>query len=1245
MSRSPAKADRPPRRQPVPPSRRPSPAAPRPGVAPVSGGPAPVQPSPQNPAEALALQATYGNAAVARAAAPAPAVPPQPSPAAPSPENPPAPAPVEEEPAAGPPAAQAPPSPQGAPAPSAQEPAAAAPAAAPEPAGAAAGGAPAAAPAPAEQPTGGGGGAGGPGGGGGAAGGGGGGGAAPEAPALDAGSAESLLQSLRSVPASAFSQAVGMAEAETAGLQTREMEALAASLPKTDWPPAGMPHRLAPAQPAPTAVEGGEAPEMEAGGGQGAPPETEPSETTGALPAAQVSASVQEPEVEEEGSWWDWLWNAVRSFLSRLPTSDPNLSTSAGERPALELSGDADPAHMTAHQEASQATAQDARTRADAAVLGDFGENDIYPVVTPETLSPSYQPGGPAGAAGGGPPAGAPAVPAEALAAFNQAAAAPLSEKVAEQAESYRAQKEEAESRSESARLDAEAQVAAETERARAEQDGMRERARGEVDGYRRSWEEENQALQDEFDVQSEARRREVDQQIEDQTRATDEQVETELSRAEQQAEDERIRAEEEAADKKREAENQSEGFWESVKGGISAYFEGLKQIVNAIFDGLRWLVRNILELAKQLVLAIIELARIVIVGLIFVFGEVLKGLVTVLLFAFPETAARWREAIDGAVETTIGWVNTAAEALKAFYTFIYDFLATTLDMLLRFVQVGWTVILEILRLLATGELDELLAILETFAGAMWDGMGMVEGEIYRELLGFDLTKDLGPQLLGGEGGPAGERETPGEEAAGDPANIAFLLQDGIRGDQVVVSPAGEVEADEDLLDELDLEDGQEMSLGEDNDPERSSEAVIRELLEPLADRGPGTGAPEEGATEAGQDPLAQEAAALDPEMSAIVARAFTAETRGERLSVVKDLVWAGLKRYWRETIEPNLWWIIPTAIVTIAAVIALEIVTEGAITAVLIPLLQIIAGAMLAHDLAKMAGHMTVFLERGMAKDRAGAAQAFAKALATGVVAVLMLLLFEIVGQALKVVGKIFARAARAIATGVAKGAKVVGGAVVRGGKALVQGVLYIGRLAVRAAKVTARLVGRSGRVVLERGILFFRGIGSALLRGAKAVGELFQRLRAFFRRFKGFSVQRDGGWIKVYAIFNPRILVALIRAKWTQTWSTRKNAKILRNNMVASGKKLRPGEAAHHIVPSTHPRAEVARRLLRKLGIDINGSPNGVALGRDLHSGLHTHKYIDEVTVLLRGARTQQEAIRVLEKIAKRIKAGTFP
>lgn len=109
-------------------------------------------------------------------------------------------------------------------------------------------------------------------------------------------------------------------------------------------------------------------------------------------------------------------------------------------------------------------------------------------------------------------------------------------------------------------------------------------------------------------------------------------------------------------------------------------------------------------------------------------------------------------------------------------------------------------------------------------------------------------------------------------------------------------------------------------------------------------------------------------------------------------------------------------------------------------------------------------------------------------------------------------------------------------------------------------------------------------------------------------------------------------------------------KNAAELRKNMENAGVTFNPGEAAHHIVPSTDGRTQAAinaRYTLNSYGIPINDANNGVKLPVSQHNGqgLHRGKTYKAIDLELQKATNKAEAEAILQSIAAKIKAGTFP
>ena len=153
---------------------------------------------------------------------------------------------------------------------------------------------------------------------------------------LDTTSESGLLSSLAAVPASAFGEALSRAAAARSGIEAKQKSDLTANLPEIHQP-TGLPVKGEEKQVPKTALQPGRSAARAPAGSGGAAPKAATAAAapvaSGPLPAAHVSTAAAEPADDAGGSWWDWLTNKVKNFVSSLPTSDPGLSTSAGPRP------------------------------------------------------------------------------------------------------------------------------------------------------------------------------------------------------------------------------------------------------------------------------------------------------------------------------------------------------------------------------------------------------------------------------------------------------------------------------------------------------------------------------------------------------------------------------------------------------------------------------------------------------------------------------------------------------------------------------------------------------------------------------------------------------------------------------------------------------------------------------------------------------------------------------------------------
>jgi hypothetical protein len=395
------------------------------------------------------------------------------------------------------------------------------------------------------------------------------------------------------------------------------------------------------------------------------------------------------------------------------------VSTDAGPRPAVDLSGDADPSQGAAAERAGGASVAGAHAGADQVTTVPAGEHDVRPTVQPQTLRPSAAPVGAAGGAGSGgsaggasTPAGVSAIPPDLLAQFDATATPALSAQVQTHTAAYAEQQTAYERSATDTQEDGHRQLAEADAATRREQEGLRAEVQSDVAGERERWREENRKITEGFGSKAGARRAAVEQEIDTKVQSTHEEAAEKLASAEQEATAAKARAETEAEAKKQEEKKKPKSWWERAKGAISSVFDAIRSAVTAIFDKLRQAVRVIIEAAKSVVVGLIEAARQVVVGLIKGFGEFVKGLVTVALAAFPETAKRARAWIDRRVDQATEAVNRAAEMLKEAAIQILDAVGAALDAALGLLQRGLLVALDAMEFLAKAPFEalELLA-------------------------------------------------------------------------------------------------------------------------------------------------------------------------------------------------------------------------------------------------------------------------------------------------------------------------------------------------------------------------------------------------------------------------------------------------------------------------------------------------------------------------------------------------------
>ncbi|MEO0995740.1 MAG: hypothetical protein AAFX62_18320, partial [Pseudomonadota bacterium] len=418
---------------------------------------------------------------------------------------------------------------------------------------------------------------------------------------VDDSSSQAFLNSLASGTPSNLMAGMGQAGQTVPNIQEREKSDLADSLPEIDQP-TGLEtleqhgqRQEAEAE----ALEAGQEPDI-AEAPQDAPrqtPETTheqpgPPPPVNSVRAPNISApppAAAAGEAQGEGGGQDDAWieqasGQMRNAISQLPANDPNLNTSAGQRPRIDLTGGADPTQNQENKAEADQTMGEEGANAERAAAQDFGENDVFPDIETEPMSPGLEPGAAPGLSVGEiqmPEE----LPAEALAAFDQEAKAKMDEQLAPHLEEHQAALEEREAESERERESSDQEIEASIEEARAEQEAAQQEAQGEVAGYREEWRAENRRVREEYEQGAADERARVDGDIEGRIAETDTRVETELSQAETRAERERNRVEAQARREKAQARRQAEdrSWWQRVRDAVSSLPSCMGEVPSAL--------------------------------------------------------------------------------------------------------------------------------------------------------------------------------------------------------------------------------------------------------------------------------------------------------------------------------------------------------------------------------------------------------------------------------------------------------------------------------------------------------------------------------------------------------------------------------------------------------------------------------------------------------------------------------------
>lgn len=806
------------------------------------------------------------------------------------------------------------------------------------------------------------------------------------------------------------------------------------------------------------------------------------------------------------------------SAIGSIPNVDPALQKSPGIAPQVQLTGEADPGQNDTAQAEAERAQIEARGKADLEIQRDFGENDIYPRLEPEAMTPENGLDSPPDWSAG--TYQLPEMDAQTAqmldAGIIQHKQGEIDAELAKQTAGQQAYMDGVATEREQGMAD----IDAENERVRLEQIKEQEKGRKAIDDHRAEWKKENEAVSKEFEGKSAEKRGEIEGQIEARVQETDSEIEAKYQQAEQDAiakeEESKKDIEEEKRKAEREKENQS--FWDRVASAVSDFFNALKEAVTAIFDALREAVTAIIEAAKEAAAALIDMARDAIKGLIDVFAEALKSFVQFALAAFPEIADKFCEWIDAAAEAAKTAVDALAEALKTAVQFLLDAIGAAINALLSVYEFLINAILSAIE----AYILFYLMIMEGIANLVMAAIGMPDffmGQASEELLGQDVTEPLDNEYLPGEAGVAVVPMDLGGALEGvlplmemDEAAMSLLGQQSYSESDFEVPVADGLAFDPELNAQLVAAGDGEFNLGEFKDAGHGIDALKAEMgYGPSSMSSPDTTSPTLSTPSApvvstgNRDRFTPDAAGKVGPFSV-----------GERTKFVVNQMLDGIKQ-WLSDNWPAL---LAALIGIIGGAILANILTGGAIMAALPIVMQLVSAYFAAEAILKMTGYIGGYLVKAFPGDVLGGSKSLARGLAIGAIELVFALAFG--GKA---AFKAVKGAVKTVAQQGLKGATKTGAKLAR--ESLQQGAKQMGKQTKHLSKVVRGGVKTAGKNVVKGGKFVLQGLKKGALKGARTLDDLGKRLGKFFK-FDGFKLVVKGRKWKLLGRMNPWVLLA---------------------------------------------------------------------------------------------------------------------
>ncbi|NEQ79418.1 MAG: DUF4157 domain-containing protein [Moorea sp. SIO2I5] len=420
---------------------------------------------------------------------------------------------------------------------------------------------------------------------------------------------------------------------------------------------------------------------------------------------------------QDDNSFLSWFRNNIKSFLSNIST-DARVNTSAGERPNVELEGEADPGRMANQRSDAESQLKAQRDMTANTFKHHPGQQNIQPKKVNEQKTPqlsseafvSIETSADTGAMDYVNAPLPPGVRNHADELLKPTLDSNLADAKAQTQDAAQTRDRDKAGKINQAQLD----TAAVNQKADKEQRDIVVANRQKVAQQQQEGINESYAQVNEFMAEADKEQAANHKVIGERVKKADGEARKELAKGEEKAEKEKEASEKKAVDKKKELEKAQEkdSWWDRAVSAVKSAVKVITSAIDTIFTALREAVKTIIENAKNAAIALINKARNWVIDQLNKFRDWAKNQVNKYLKdRFPNLAKRINQGIDGVVNTTIKGVNVVADGAIAGVEAVANGLAAALDKILSVYQTALKAAVQIAGAAITGNFAEALRI------------------------------------------------------------------------------------------------------------------------------------------------------------------------------------------------------------------------------------------------------------------------------------------------------------------------------------------------------------------------------------------------------------------------------------------------------------------------------------------------------------------------------------------------------